>query len=105
MNEGKPDFLYLNTCRPARLIVFAVTLFLWTVAVHSKDASAADQRQLRAAITMSLGFLEKEGDVWMGERDCKGRHPMPALPWSHREAKRRGLRLDEKLFNTQFDAP
>ena len=81
-----------------RPVAVAVMLLLWTAAVRAEEAPAPDQAQLRAAITKSLGFLQKEGDAWMGEHDCNGCHHMPELLWSHREAKRRGFAIDEKLF-------
>jgi hypothetical protein len=81
-----------------RLIAVAAMLCLWTAAIRADETPAPDQAKLRAAITKSLGFLDKEGDAWMGEHDCNGCHHMPELLWSHREAKRRGFAIDEKLF-------
>lgn len=58
----------------------------------------AEEAQLRAAITKGLGFLAKDGDRWMDERDCTSCHHMPALLWSHREAAERGFAIDQKKF-------
>ena len=56
------------------------------------------ETELRAVITKGLGYLAKEGDEWMGAKDCNGCHHMPELLWSNREAKLRGFAIDEKLF-------
>ena len=56
------------------------------------------EAELRATITKSLGFLGKDGDKWMEERNCNSCHEMPHLIWSHREARHRGFAIDEKKF-------
>lgn len=57
------------------------------------------EAELRAVITKGLGFLAKEGDQWMTDKNCNSCHHMPELLWSHREARRRGFAVDAKKFD------
>ncbi|MCX6849153.1 MAG: hypothetical protein NTY98_09560 [Verrucomicrobia bacterium] len=56
------------------------------------------ETELRAGITKSLGFIEREGEEWMTAKNCNGCHHMPEMLWSHREAKRRGFAVDDKKY-------
>jgi hypothetical protein len=84
--------------------IFSLLLGVCAVAAHAEDkpkppaTKPPSEAELRAVITKGLGFLAKEGDEWMGAKDCNGCHHMPELLWSHREAKARGFAIDEKLF-------
>lgn len=51
---------------------------------------------IRAAVRKSLPFLEKDGVVWMRERDCMSCHHVPFLLWSHHSARRKGIEVDDK---------
>jgi hypothetical protein len=64
-----------------------------------KPIAAPDETTLRSTITRSLGFLAKEGDQWMADKNCNACHHMPELLWSHREAARRGFDIDQKKFD------
>jgi hypothetical protein len=85
---------YPHLARLSALLLGALV----TVA-HCDDTAKPDEPKLRAALTRSLAFLAKEGDEWMGVKDCNGCHHMPKLLWSHREAKLRGFVIDQKLFD------
>ena len=65
----------------------------------SAPAKPPDEAKLRATISKSLGFLAKEGDQWMTDKNCNGCHHMPELLWSHREATLRGFAVDQKKFD------
>ncbi len=67
------------------------------------ESVRSDEGQVRAAVTKSLGFLAKEGDTWMNEKNCNSCHTMPFLLWSHREAKRRGFSIDDTAFKEFVD--
>lgn len=56
------------------------------------------ETELRAGITKSLGFIEREGEEWMAAKNCNGCHHMPEMLWSHREARRRGFAVDAKKY-------
>lgn len=56
------------------------------------------ETELRAGITKSLGFIEREGEEWMTAKNCNGCHHMPEMLWSHREAQRRGFAVDAKKY-------
>ncbi|MHB1079114.1 MAG: hypothetical protein ACYC67_06910 [Prosthecobacter sp.] len=56
------------------------------------------EAELRAGITKSLGFIEREGVEWMAAKNCNGCHHMPEMLWSHREAQRRGFAVDAKKY-------
>ncbi len=57
-----------------------------------------NETELRAGITKSLGFIEREGEEWMTAKNCNGCHHMPEMLWSHREAKQRGFAVDAKKY-------
>jgi squalene-hopene/tetraprenyl-beta-curcumene cyclase len=87
--------------RYALLLLFGS--FVFTAAVRAEDTGRADELKLRAALSKGLDFLGKEGDRWMNEKTCNSCHHMPLLLWSHREAKRRGFTIDDKVFNEFVD--
>ena len=51
---------------------------------------------VRRAVERSLPFLEREGAAWIRERACLSCHHLPFLLWSFREARDRGVAVDEK---------
>lgn len=57
------------------------------------------EAELRGLITRGLGFLAKEGDQWMADKNCTSCHHMPELLWSHREANRRGFAIDQAKYD------
>lgn len=65
-------------------------------AASGEVAPVVSQVDLRAAATRSLGFLSKEGDKWLDERDCNACHHLPVLIWSLSEATRRGFDIDQE---------
>lgn len=56
------------------------------------------ETELRACVTKSLGFIEREGEEWMAAKNCNGCHHMPEMLWSHREARRRGFAVDAQKY-------
>ncbi len=57
-----------------------------------------DEAAVRAAVSRSLPYLEKDGVAWMKGRNCLSCHHVPFLLWSHRLAQSKGIPLDaEKL--------
>jgi hypothetical protein len=67
------------------------------VTAWAEDVTTGDR--LKPAITRSLGFLEKEMDTWMNKKDCNGCHHVPEMLWTYREAKARGVPVDQKKFD------
>jgi hypothetical protein len=67
------------------------------VTAWAEDVPAGER--LKPAITRSLGFLEKEMDTWMNKKDCNGCHHVPEMLWTYREAKARGVAVDQKKFD------
>ena len=57
------------------------------------------EAELRAVITKGLGFLAKDGEAWMEQKDCNSCHHLPGMLWSHREAKLRGFEIDQQKFD------
>jgi len=55
---------------------------------------AQDEAAVRAAVSRSLPYLEKDGVAWMRERACLSCHHVPFLLWSHRIAQAKGIPLD-----------
>jgi hypothetical protein len=65
----------------------------------AQPVKSPTEAELRATITKGLGFLAKDGEAWMKSKDCNGCHHLPAMLWSHREAKLRGFNIDQKQFD------
>jgi hypothetical protein len=79
-----------------RLLPFL--LAIWALGAHAHEATTPGEEHLRTAVIKSLAFLDKEADTWMDEKTCNGCHHMPQLLWSHREARRRGFAIDQKMW-------
>ena len=92
----------MNAQPPAVYLLIGL-LSLCTLAARGDEATKPDETQLRDATVKSLAFLDREADTWMNEKTCNGCHHMPALLWSHREAKRRGFVIDQKMFDEFVD--
>lgn len=74
--------------------------YSWLIALVLMAAFVrADEAAVRAALTKSLGYLAREGDRWMEDKDCISCHHLPELLWSHREAAARGFSVDQAKFN------
>jgi hypothetical protein len=82
-----PRFIYFLS---AALI--GLSIGTWAAAAEPK----AGVPEVRAAVTKGLGFLAREGEVWMEKKNCNGCHHLPELLWSHRLAMERGFPVDAK---------
>lgn len=81
---------------PTMLLLFAVFAVFGAAAVcRAAEAVPPSESQLRAAVAKSLGYLAREGERWMTEKDCNSCHHLPELIWTHREAKQRGFPIDQ----------
>ena len=80
---------------PSIARTLALLLTVGGLGAHAAEPVKPDETKVRAGIVRSLGFLEREGDTWMNEKDCNACHHMPVLLWSEREAKRRGFAIDQ----------
>jgi hypothetical protein len=80
-----------------RFLLLWLGVFLLTT--RADNPVRADGAKLRAAIAKSLDFLDNEADAWMNERNCNACHHMPELLWSHREAKKRSVPINQKKFD------
>src|SRR3954447_4760300 len=79
--------------------VFSLTLFCLCstiAAVRADDRAPVGDTAVRAAVSRSLSFLEKEGVAWMKDHGCMSCHHVPLLLWSHRSAQAQGFRLDSQ---------
>jgi hypothetical protein len=70
-------------------------LGLVATAAHAQEGLPT-VTEVRHAIERSLPFLEREGVAWIRERGCVSCHTVAFLPWSHNQAKQRGLTVDER---------
>ena len=90
---------------PLRLAAVLLGICAMSVRADDKPKPSApptkppSESELRATITRGLGFLAKDGEVWMETKDCNGCHHLPEMLWSHREAKLRGFEIDQKKFD------
>ena len=87
------------------LPLLLITALLGLVSVRADDQPKAvatqppSEAELRATITKGLGFLAKDGEAWMEQKDCNSCHHLPEMLWSHRVAKLRGFEIDQKKFD------
>lgn len=93
----------MNAFPFARHVLLLLLGTLAFAAAGAEEVAGPDGTRIRAALTKSLDFLGKEGDRWVNEKTCNACHHMPLLLWSHREAKRRGFAIDDKVFNEFVD--
>jgi hypothetical protein len=59
----------------------------------SPEAPTADE--MRQSVEKSLVYIEREGVVWIETKKCNSCHQVPIMVWSHVEARRQGLKLNE----------
>lgn len=81
-----------------RWFAAAVVLAASGVLGLAEEVAAAPplvETTLRTAVTQSLSFLTKGGDQWIEDKNCNSCHHLPHMLWSHREARRRGLAVDQ----------
>lgn len=71
--------------------------------ILAAQAAAPSDEAARGAIERSLPYLEREGVAWMEKRACLSCHHVPFLLWSHREARERGIAVDEKKLAAWTD--
>src|SRR5262245_587608 len=71
-------------------------MLLIALALSSLVQSSEDPA--RRAIERSLPYLEREGVAWIEKRACLSCHHVPFMLWSFREARDRGVAIDEKKF-------
>lgn len=72
-----------------------VLLLPCLIATARAGEVAAAARQVRAAVEKALPFLEKEGVKWHEEKNCLSCHHIPFMAWTHVEAGRRGIAVDQ----------
>lgn len=75
-----------------------LSIVLSLIGLSGLRASVADDAPsasaIRDSITRALPYIEKGGIAWMKQRKCVTCHRVAFLVWSHREAKRVGIRVD-----------
>src|ERR1700719_5211545 len=79
-------------------VIFATLFCLGSIsaAVRADDRAPVGDTAVRAAVSRSLPFLEKEGVAWMKDRGCMSCHHVPLLLWSHRSAQAQGFKVDSQ---------
>ena len=63
----------------------------------ASSATASDD--VRDAVSRSLPFLEKQGVAWIADRGCVSCHQTSFLIWTHKEARQRGINVDDNKLN------
>lgn len=83
----------------------------WTIAViavsipalaHAAEMPKRDEA-IRKSISLALPYLEKGGVQWMKRKKCVSCHRVSFLIWSHREARRIGIAVDEMKLQEWTD--
>src|SRR5262245_34056070 len=79
------------------LLTFSLAIITAVPAPKAAPTTAdlAQPAQVRKALERSLTFLEKDGVAWMKERKCAACHVVTFMVWSHNEAKRHGIDVDQ----------
>ena len=72
--------------------------FLALLEVAHADAPAEQPPPVRATIDRGLAFLAKDAVAWKNEHNCVSCHHAAHVVWSMREAKQRGIAVDEELL-------
>jgi hypothetical protein len=80
----------------ALLATFLLTACACVVSGAARAGEAAPPApQIRATVVKALPFLEKEGVKWHEDKTCLSCHHIPFMTWSHLDASRRGLSVDQ----------
>lgn len=80
-----------------RYCVAAWSLWVSSGALLAEE-SAAQPPSLGATIDRGLAFLVKDALAWKAEHNCASCHHAALVVWSMREAKQRGITVDEKVL-------
>jgi len=67
--------------------------------ITASAAEPADPDALRTTIARGLDFLAKDSIAWREQYKCASCHHAALVVWSFREAKQRGLTIDDTLLN------
>src|SRR5690349_18663818 len=86
---------------PARMV--AATLFILVISAVPlmpfdpilASPPTESPRELQAGIVQGMSYLELKGLAWMREKKCASCHHVNMLVWAQKEARRRGLKVDE----------
>jgi Squalene-hopene cyclase C-terminal domain len=81
-----------------RLLLITILVLGGAGRARAED-DAAEIAETRKAVERSLPFIEQKGVAWMGDRGCVTCHQTTFLVWTHAEAKRRGLAVDERKLS------
>jgi hypothetical protein len=80
-----------------RYLVAALSL-LASSGIALADGPVAEPSDVSAAIDRGLAFLVKDALAWKSEHNCVSCHHASLVIWSMREAKQRGLAVDEPVL-------
>lgn len=86
---------------PVRIAAAPVFAFLisagpLTPFAHILAAPPAEpQRELKAGVLQGMTYLEQKGLAWLREKKCASCHHVNMMVWAQKEARRRGLKIDE----------
>jgi hypothetical protein len=76
----------------------AVSVVLLLALSAAADEPATDPSAVRATIDRGLAFLAKDAIAWKSEHNCTSCHHAGPIIWSMREAKQRGIAVDEPVL-------
>src|ERR1043165_9618121 len=82
--------------------VLSAAVLLASLGIQARENST-QTAETRKAIERGLPYLEKEGVVWMRQKDCLSCHHVPFLLWSHNDARARGFAVDETKLTEWVD--
>src|SRR5262245_2584121 len=63
----------------------------------------AKQPDEQEAIRRGLAYVEGKSLSWLRERKCASCHHVPMMVWAQRDARQRGLKIDEKGLREATD--
>jgi len=80
----------------ATLFVFLVSIVaLMPIAETLASPPAEPPRDVQAGILQGMSYLELKGLAWRREQKCSSCYHVPMMIWTQKEARRRGLNVNE----------
>ncbi|GAB4143381.1 MAG: terpene cyclase/mutase family protein [Planctomycetaceae bacterium] len=85
----------MRTIKTVVVVLFVVSVHGITVAEENRSSTES----IRKSVARALPYLERDGLSWMKTKKCVSCHRTSFLVWSHLEARRIGVAIDDKKLD------
>ena len=75
-----------------------LTLIALALNIDAGNPIPPTPEKVRATVEKGLAFLEKDGIAWSEKHKCASCHHVSLMLWNQQEARKRGLKIDEKAM-------